>query len=478
LAKKSDLPSGWTQSPLEEIAIINPPKPNGVSDNLDVSFIPMKCVEELTGKIDLQNVKKYGDVKKGFTSFSDGDIIFAKITPCMENGKIAIVQGLTNKIGFGSTEFHVMRMRDQSISNKFYFYYLIQEDFRNKAQKTMKGTAGQLRVPSDYLNDVIVPLPPLNEQKRIVAKIEELFSRLDSIITHLAKTKHQLRLFEESFLYSVFLGEQTAKWRDHNPDVETGIQLFKKITGSEPKLTLDHSLPKSWVFSSLSDLGTWNGGGTPSTTNSAYWEGGTINWFSPKDIHDIELATSRDKITPMAIENSSAKLIDKNSILFVVRSGILRRFLPIALITQKSAVNQDLRALTPSKLLIPKYVLYAAISKRYDILKTCSKDGTTVESIDTTLLAQYQIPLCSMDEQNIIVNIIEKTLSEIYKINEFIYTFTIVCSLLKQSILKQAFAGNLVPQDPNDEPAEILLQKIKQQKQRTIIKTSKPRTTK
>jgi len=172
------LPSSWALAKLSDISLINP-KTNleGLADDLDVTFLPMKCIGELSGNIDRSIIKKLSEVKKGYTSFMDGDLLFAKITPCMENGKLAIAHDLRSDIGFGSTEFHIIRLHD-SLVKKFFFFYISQEKFRKDAQRNMTGTAGQLRVPTTYLRKIIVPLPSASEQHRIVARIEELFSRL------------------------------------------------------------------------------------------------------------------------------------------------------------------------------------------------------------------------------------------------------------------------------------------------------------
>ena len=198
--EKYDSPSGWIRVLLSDIAQINPPKPekNSISDRLEVSFVPMRNVEALNGKIDLSETREYAKVRTGYTYFQNDDIIFAKITPCMENGKIAIVTGLKNGIGFGSTEFHVIRLKDEML-RKFYFLYFIQSDFRYSAQHKMKGTAGQLRVPSDYMKNILVPLPPLNEQKRIVAKIQSIFAQIDTKQQELEKLASQIRSVPDSF---------------------------------------------------------------------------------------------------------------------------------------------------------------------------------------------------------------------------------------------------------------------------------------
>src|SRR5205814_833556 len=120
----------------------------------------------------------------GYTAFQEGDVLFAKITPCMENGKVAVARSLASNIGFGSTEFHVLRP-EKGIDPQLLFYYLLQESFRQNARANMTGSAGQLRVPAAYLANTLYSLAPLAEQRRIVAAIEQQFSRLDAAIESL-----------------------------------------------------------------------------------------------------------------------------------------------------------------------------------------------------------------------------------------------------------------------------------------------------
>ena len=233
-SEKANLPNGWATCSLSEIAQINPSKPknNSIPNRLEVSFVPMRNVEELTGNINLSETREYSKVKKGYTYFQDDDLIFAKITPCMENGKIAIVTGLKNRIGFGSTEFHVIRLKN-SISRKFYFLYFIQDDFRNKAQHKMKGTAGQLRVPLEYMKNTLIPLPPLNEQKRIVAKIESVFARIGAIEEHVEFTLVLIDRLKNSTLKSAFEGRLVPQ----DPDDEPAKILLQKIRQEKEQIS-------------------------------------------------------------------------------------------------------------------------------------------------------------------------------------------------------------------------------------------------
>ena len=154
---------GWGITTLGQCCELNPKRPKGISDDLAVSFVPMPAVSE-RGEIDCTDIKPYSEVKKGFTYFAEYDVLFAKITPCMENGKGAVAEGLSNGIGAGSTEFHVLRPIEGK-SNPYWLYIITMFDgFRKDARKVMTGTGGQLRVPINYLNEYPITLPPIELQ--------------------------------------------------------------------------------------------------------------------------------------------------------------------------------------------------------------------------------------------------------------------------------------------------------------------------
>ena len=158
------LPKGWVWTTIGEVALLNPNhSAAGIPGDTEVSFLPMKSVEEQTGRINLSSTKKYAEARRGYSTFADGDIIFAKITPCMENGKIAVVDHLKNGVGCGSTEFHVIRPVKGIVSAKLILFHLFRQGFREQAQKQMTGSAGQLRVPVKFLESTSIPIPPKSE---------------------------------------------------------------------------------------------------------------------------------------------------------------------------------------------------------------------------------------------------------------------------------------------------------------------------
>ena len=175
--------TAYPEAPLGQICQINPRagKRASLGDQL-VSFVPMSAVDEHRGVISRVQERRLAEVSSGYTSFQDGDVLFAKITPCMENGKAALAMNLANGMGRGSTEFYVLRPGDQ-VLGEYVYHFVRQKRFRNAAKRAFTGTAGQQRVPRSFMDRAAIPLPPLEEQRRIVdildrvAKIERLRSR-------------------------------------------------------------------------------------------------------------------------------------------------------------------------------------------------------------------------------------------------------------------------------------------------------------
>ena len=223
------------------------------------------------------------------------------------------------------------------------------------------------------------------------------------------------------------------------------------------KLDTSTSLPASWSFIPLKELGDWSGGGTPSKAKPQYWQGGTIPWVSPKDMKTERISDSEDHITKEAVSHSATSLINAGSVLIVTRSGILRHTLPVA-------VNQDLKALTPQSGVLADYVAWALRAFSRDILNTCTKQGTTVNSVETGKLLSFEIPMAPTEQQQRIVSEIEKQFS---RLDEAVANLKRVKANLKRykaSVLKAAVEGKLTEdwrkQHPNVEPASKLLERI------------------
>ena len=181
--KKRKLPDGWEWKPLSSICFINPRKRKDFlrEPNAQTSFVPMEAVDELTGRITKKITRPYSEISKGYTFFEEGDVLFAKITPCMQNGKSAIAENLIDGIGFGSTEFHVLRPKTDMVKEWIYYFVRTME-FRKRAEGHFEGSAGQRRVPADFIENALIPLPPtLDDQITIASELERKMAEVNKI---------------------------------------------------------------------------------------------------------------------------------------------------------------------------------------------------------------------------------------------------------------------------------------------------------
>ena len=162
----------WPKVALDEVAAFNPRLPETLSAEDNVSFVPMSAVSAETAGITHEESRTYAEVAKGYTPFLSGDLLVAKITPCFENGKIVQAR-LTQPVGFGSTEFHVIRPHANKLDARYTLHFLRRVNVRLAGERRMTGSAGQRRVPENFLAKLEIPLPPLAEQRRIAAVLDQ-----------------------------------------------------------------------------------------------------------------------------------------------------------------------------------------------------------------------------------------------------------------------------------------------------------------
>lgn len=493
----TELPEGWSEVQLSEITQVNPsldrcPFP----ETGDVHFVPMPAVEAETGKIDVSATRPYPEVRKGYTAFVPGDVLFAKITPCMENGKMAVVPDLPLSVACGSTEFHVLRPHSGIVA-EYVYYFVSSKAFRYEAEHNMTGAVGQKRVPKGFVADHSIPLPPTNEQHRIVAKLEALFSELDAGQDSLTRAQAQLKLYRQSLLKAAFQGRLTADWRKANPDKleppETLLARIRSERDARYKQALD-----DWQTA----LTEWRAGGEvgrkpakpkrPADPKPLENNGNTdvVGWVTlplgglayRADLGKM-LDKAKNKGTPRPYFGNinlrwGAFNIDAGKTIpiedhEVERYGICAGDLVIceggepgrcAVWTgedNRYFIQKALHRVRFTDSYLPffayYFMIYAAQSGILDGFFT----GSTIKHLTGSALAEVPFPLCSILEQQEIISILEERLSSIDAIETEITTALAKLSALRQSILKKAFSGQLVPQDPADEPAAALLSRLR-----------------
>jgi type I restriction enzyme S subunit len=391
----------------------------------------------------LTESRKYSEVKKGFTPMTDEDVIFAKITPCMENGKIAIVDSLRNKIGFGSTEFHVFRNLS-AVLNRYLFYYFIQLKIRYEASQNMTGAVGQRRVPKKFLEDLSIPLPPLPEQHRIVAKIEELFSSLDNGIQNLKTSQQQLKIYRQAVLKWAFDGK-----------------FLSEINNDK--------LPENWTMKKINSLCEVVRGGSPRPAGDVRYYEGNIPFLKVADLtknDGVHLNTHTFTIKGAGL--TKTRYVKSNTLL-LSNSGATLGVPKIC--TFPTTFNDGIAAFLGLEEDTLLYHYYFWVSKTKEL--RAINQGAAQPNLNTGIIGEIEIPIGTPEDMKMTVKEIESRLSVCDKLEETIQTSLKQAEILRQSILKKAFSGQLVPQNPNDEHASLLLEKI--QAERTKNPSKSPR---
>ena len=326
---------------------------------------------------------------------------------------------------------HILKSHYGEVGNRFLMHYLNTFNYHGYVNGTTR-----LKLTQASMNTIPVPLPPLPEQQRIVEQIESLFSKLNEVKE---KAQEALESFEErrvAILHKAFEGELTLQWR-----TEHGVDM------------------NSWSDVPLKECGRWFGGGTPTTSKKEYWEGGDIPWITSKDMKDRIIEDSLMHITMTGVDNSSANYCDEPAVLFVMRSGILRRVFPVCMVKRPFTVNQDLKACVPNGIL-QEYLYWYCTGFEKDIRDNCMKSGTTVESVEAKKLFDYSIRVAGADEQKEIVNRIEAMLDKEAAAYEAAEEVIENVEIVKKSILAKAFRGELGTNDPAEESSIELLKQI------------------
>lgn len=321
--------------------------------------------------------------------------------------------------------------------NSLFLYYYCNTHYFNEELWSKASATTISIVNKSKMESCVFPLPPLPEQLRIVDRIESLFAKLDE-----AKQKAQdaLDSFETrkaAIIHKAFAGELTAQWRK-----EHGVGM------------------ESWRRISLKKCGSWYGGGTPSMGHPEYWENGTLLWVTSKDMKNDLIEDTLMHTNMLGVENSSANYIEEPAVLFVMRSGILRRTFPVCLVKKPFTVNQDLKALVPTDDINLKYLFWVCKANEKQILEKCMKSGTTVESINTTALRDFAIPIAEENEQAEIVRLLDDLLAKEQQAKEAAEGVLEQIDLIKKAILARAFRGELGTNDPSEESVVGLLKVI------------------
>ena len=431
----------------------------GLTDETQVSFVPMAAVGAASGHIDVSTVRPYAEVKKGYTNFRNGDVLFAKVTPCMENGKMAVARQLKSGVGFGSTEFHVLRPRE-GIDSQYIYYFVSSQTFRKEASGHMTGAVGLRRVPSAFLENAEVPLPPLERQREIVAELEKQFSRLDEAVANLQRVKANLKRYKASILKAAVEGrivetEASIAHREGRGG-ETGEQLLQRVltarraqwVGRGKYKEPDHAkqakafaLPDGWSWGTLDQLHLQIAD-VDHKMPKAVDVG--IPYVSTKDFfgdEGIDFATAK-RISTEDFNALSRKVRLENGDILLSRYGTVGE---VQLVTTDDPfqASYSVAILKPVRGLIPVSFL-ASVLRSDVVMSQIKRDVRATAQPDLGLahIRLFVIPLPPVPEQIRIVAAVDRHLSIVREVEAEVDTNLKRAQALRQATLAKAFCGD------------------------------------
>ena len=466
------LPPNWQTVKFGDVATFTKkPKDLRYSEYNEIPFVPMTLVPIAT-LFSKEFIRKPSDKISSGTYFEPGDILLAKITPSFENGKQCIIKELPTPFGIATTE--VIPIHEiEGVSDKFYlFYYLLLPDVRSLLTERMQGTTGRLRLGTKTLAEFEIPLPPLVEQHRIVTKLEMLFAQLDAAVDSLKEAQAQLQRYRRSLLKAAFEGELTRKGRDRlsekaGKDIGEcvdAVWIERQGTPINKKTS-----PKHWEIVQLKDtVNLRREKVQPKDSNES------LNFVGLKHI-DSGVSILKRWGDASEVKSTKSRFYP-NDVLY----GKLRSYLDKAVIAEMEGIcSVDILVFTANSKIIPRFLVYLLHNQIFRNYAIATSSGITLPRTSWNALGEFTFALPPLAEQEQIVSEIERHLSVSNEIEAIIKSELKRSERLRQSILKQAFSGKLVSQDPNDEPASVLLEKIREKKKqqpKQRKKTTKSKT--
>ncbi len=376
---RTHVPDGWQVARLGDVAEVNPRRPRlNVPDDTQISFLPMAAVgERLSGVIERQD-RPYREVSSGYTYFEEGDVIFAKITPCLQNGKHALLGDLPNRFGFGSTEFHVVRA-DSQMDPRHLFRVLTQPQNIRECVNSFTGTAGQQRVQPEVLKSLPILLPPLQEQRAIAAV-------LDSIDDAIERTEEVIAATER--LRDALLHELLTR----------GVPGWHSEWKEAPGIG---TIPACWDVVRLGDVVEVRNGTTPSRAETNYWQDGDVPFIKTGQVNDTLIEVPDEFITSQAVASAGAVVVPRGSVLIaMIGQGKTRGM--TAQLKIDAAINQNFAAVFGADGDFSLDFFFTWARQNYSHIRALGQ-GSNQDALNCALIEGMRVPKPTLAEQQTIV---------------------------------------------------------------------------
>lgn len=503
---KNQLPNGWGTCNLFELLTDIRKIERDSDKNTQIEYVDISAIDNQRNIISYTKTFSLKDApSRAKQVINTGDVLFSLVRPYLKN-IAAVPSRLNNQVA--STGFCVLRP-SCGLNEKFLFFKVVTGDFINLVSGKQYGVSYPA-VKEEQIKTQLIDLPPLNEQKRIVAKIEELFSELDNGIIALKTAREQLKVYRHAILKHAFEGKLTAKWREENADkLETPEQLLVRIqqernahyhqqleewkaavkewerkehVGKKPskptlpkKSELDiesaseylGELPFGWRWLRLSDLlknSPQNGLYKPVTDYGSGYQIIRIDNFYDGLVLDIgklkRLRLSEDEVKTYGLNIGDLVVNRVNSIEYLGKSALMRK------LDESTVFESNIMRCSLVDGGISKEFITLFLNSKLGRQELCknAKHAVNQASINQTDVGNAFVPICSVEEQTYIERKVGNRIDSIEHVTFEIEQQLLKAETLRQSILKKAFSGQLVPQDPNDEPASELLKRIRAEK--------------
>jgi type I restriction enzyme S subunit len=365
----SDAPATWKMGPIGRLAVVNPRYP--IAKGVEYPFVSMAGIGENFGGI-LSIGRRAAD-SSGLSRFRNDDTLFAKITPCPENGKVAFVHGLQDDIGLGSTEFIVLQPR-HGTDPRYLFHLVSSHAVRGHAIARMEGSTGRQRVPDEvFTRSLLVPLPPYDEQ----AAIGEFLDALDTLRDQIRSVGHRAQLARRALMRDLlprWIGLRKIAAEEGDPDV------IETVAARE-----------------VAHVGN---GATPSRDELRYWRDGSIPWLMTGKVHERIIQEASEHVTEAALRECSIRLVPAASVL-VAMIGQGRTRGMSALLAIDACINQNFAAFTPKSRPVRRVDgpwLFYYLDYHYPRVRDMG-GGTNQGALNCHLLKRLRLPLPRLERQ-------------------------------------------------------------------------------
>jgi type I restriction enzyme, S subunit len=483
----SELPKGWANASLQELC----------KRLVDGSHNPPPAVEVGRPMLSARNITEHGISFDEIRQISQRDFEAEDVRTAVSTGDVLLTIvgsiGRTAVVSEGVQPFALQRsvavLKPVGIASRYLSYALSTPSIQQWFTTHAKGTA-QKGIYLKTLGTLQIPIAPRREQSRIVAKLEELLSDLDAGVAELKAAQKKLAQYRQSLLKAAVEGRLTEAWRAQHRPTETGAQLLDRILterrarweakqlakfqaqGKTPPKDWQKKypepvrpdtaglpeLPKGWVWASIGECFHVVVGATPSRKEPSYWNGG-ISWVSSGEVRFNRISTTKETITEAGLRNSSTQINPVGTVLLgMIGEGKTRG--QVAILDIEAANNQNCAAIWVAEAPVPPEFVYYWLWSRYNQTRRGSS-GNNQPALNKSIVERILMPLPPLAEAQELVRLVGATLEEIGQQELAISLALQQSTAQRQNILRAAFSGQLVPQDPNDEPASVLLERIR-----------------